>query len=722
MSTGKTLLVEVGMEEAPSWFIEAAHASLPDAARSLLERERLSRGSLRVLSTPRRMTLVVEGLPERQPDETREVTGPPARIGLGPDGKFLAPALKFAEKQGAAPEDLTVIETDKGSYVAVRVHVKGRETADILGQVIPEIFSEKGLPHRKSMRWSVSTGPFVRPVHWLLMLLDRDIVDCELFGVKSDRITFGHRFHAPRKITIASPSDYEEALEAGRVVVDREKRRNMIRHELLARASAAAGTLVEDPELLEEVTDLVEWPVVIKGGFKETFLELPADVILTVMARHQRYFGVRDKKGALLPCFLAVANMDPGLAGDGDPAREAMIRGYERVLAARLEDGSFFFNEDKKTTLEEKSKSLAGMVFQRGAGDYLLKTGRVEKIAAHMAENILRLDAKTATACRRAASLCKADLASSMVFEFPELQGVMGGIYARLGGEQPDVCDGVAQHYLPASVSDPVPGSTAGAVVSLADKLDSLVTFMSLGHRPTSASDPLGFRRLCLGITRVILEKGYRLDLRELAGFAVRTAAPDLEAAQSGKDGKKKKKETGDPVEFFMEYLKDRLKVFWKDRARSDMIDSVLACGVEDLVRALKRLEALLEFQKDPSFDDLAVAFKRAYRIGRELGDEAVDVEPGLFELPEEKDLFSGIAGAEPAIREAYAKEDFRGVFASFSRLRSPIDRYFDKVYVNVEDEAVKKNRLAMMRKIADLVALAARLDLVQFERTKLEG
>jgi glycyl-tRNA synthetase beta chain len=570
-------------------------------------------------------------------------------------------------------------------------------------------------------------GPFVRPVHWLLVLLGAGVVPCELFGIRSDRFTHGHRFHAPGKIAVESPEAYGRKLHEAGVIVDPAARRRAVREQLLALAAEAGGALVEDARLEEEVTNLVEWPVVVRGEFDRKFLALPPEVTITVMARHQRYFAVKDGVGALLPCFMAVANMDPAYDVKGSAARDeimrrraSMTRGYERVLTARLEDGVFFFEEDGKKTLEGRLAALEGIVFQRGAGDYRMKARRVEAVARLIAGG-LGLDAAASDRCARAALLSKCDLATSMVVELTELQGIMGGIYARRDGEDPAVAGAIAEHYLPASAGDPLPSSTAGSVVSIADKIDSLMTFISLGYRPSSASDPLGFRRLCLGIIRVVLEKGFRIDLRKLASEVQGVVEKDLAAVRApGKDGGKPKGPREDPVAFFMAFLEDRLKVFWRDRARADILDAALACGVDDLVRADRRLGALLEFHKLPFFDDLAVAFKRAYRISREIGDQDRPVDVRLFEKPEERSLHEAIAAAQPRVREARDREDFMTVLRQAADLRQVIDGYFENVFVNVEDEAVKLNRLSMMKMIADLVEGTARLDLVQFERTKI--
>jgi glycyl-tRNA synthetase beta chain len=394
-----------------------------------------------------------------------------------------------------------------------------------------------------------------------------------------------------------------------------------------------------------------------------------------------------------------------------------MVKGYERVLAARLEDGSYFFGEDRKKRVEDWLDQLKGIVFQKGAGNYYLKATRLMKLANHIAAAMLKLPSKLASQCSMAAFLCKADLASSMVFEFPELQGVMGGVYAKYDSKyDEEMALGISEHYLPASVSDPLPSSMTGVVVSLADKIDSLVTFAALGHRPSSASDPLGFRRLGLAVIRLILEKELRIDLRGLFRHALEQVFGDI-------DKKDKKKKDEDPVEFLMDFIKDRLKVYWKDVERPDILDAVLEVGVEDIVLARKRLDALKQFKESPSFEDLAVAFKRAYRISKELeGMKATTVDPKQFVQKEENELYNAIIGSMRQIEAAYKQEDYALVFGSFSHLRFNIDKYFEKVFVSVEKEEIKRNRLATLKMIVDLIAPAARLDLVQFERTKLPG
>ncbi|MFH1435494.1 MAG: glycine--tRNA ligase subunit beta, partial [Pseudomonadota bacterium] len=440
----------------------------------------------------------------------------------------------------------------------------------------------------------------------------------------------------------------------------------------------------------------------------------------------QRYFAVNDAGGGLMPLFLAVANVDPALGrDDAAGARAAMTAGYERVLTARLEDGRFFFAEDGKKSLEQRLDALQGMAFQKGAGDFFMKSGRLKNISEWIVDKIEASKDPNInySFVAEAARLSKADLASSMVFEFPELQGVIGGIYAR--GEKPgkegadEVADGIAQHYLPSSASDPLPSSITGAVVSVADKIDSLMAFLALGYKPSATSDPLGMRRLCLGIIRIAVEGEFggrklTFNLRHLAEFA-------LEQVESEIEKTKKKKKIDDPVGFFMEFLEDRLKVYWKDRARADILDAVIACGIEDLRKTRMRLEALIEFQRSDEFEDLSVAFKRAYRISRELDDDGAAVDTGLFQQAEEKELHEAVQKVTFDIDIAYRNDDFKKVYSAFRSLRKQIDGYFEKVFVNVEEEDIKVNRLRMMKMIADLVVGSARLDLVQFERTKLE-
>ena len=710
------------MEEAPSWFIESTLSSLPGILHDAFDRERLACSDIKVMATPRRIAAIVSDLDGRQGDESRQVIGPPVKIAVSEDGAFLPPAIKFAEKNHAAQKDLITVETPKGKYVAVNIHVEGRPAVEIIAELIPRVFSEKVLPHRKSMKWGEAAGPFVRPVHWLLVLLDGDVVPCSLFGVASDRLSRGHRFHSPAEISIAAPDEYEEKLMAACVVVDREKRRKMIRKQLLDAASAAGGALKENPELEEEVCNLVEWPVVVTGRFDEKFLDLPHEVTITVMAKHQRYFAVNDEQGGLMPLFLAVANMDPAIADDDEAdARAAMTRGYERVLTARLEDGSFFFAEDGKKPLEQRLDALKDMVFQKSAGDFFMKSERLARLSRHISDYYLDVEPDEREAviakCERAALLCKADLASNMVFEFPELQGVMGGIYAQNDGADKDVAAGIAQHYLPSSASDPLPSSITGAVVSVADKIDSLMTFLALGKKPSATSDPLGMRRLCLGIIRILVQGEFggnklTFNLRGLAEFT-------LKQVETAITKTKKKKKIDDPVGFFMEFLEDRLKVYWKDRARADILDAVIACGIDDLRKTRMRLEALIAFQKSADFEHLAVAFKRAYRISRELGDERGEVNTDLFQQEEERELYDEVQSAKNEIDAAYRRDDFSLVYNHFSSLRHYIDKYFEYVFVNVEEEEIKINRLRMMKMIADLVEDSARLDFVQFERTR---
>jgi len=723
---GKKLLVEVGMEEAPAWFLDNVRTNLSSIVEEFLKREKLSFEKIYVTTTPRRIVLIISGLAEKQPDETIQVIGPSANVSIGKSGEFLPPAIKFAEKQGGTIDDLLIVETEKGKYVALRKTKKGSLAEEVISKIIPEIFTEKTIPHQKSMRWGESSGPFVRPIHWLVVLLDEKVVPCEIFGIKSGRLSRGHRFHHPEPVELSSPENYENIMQDCMVIVSHEKRKKFIHEEIRRIANSIRGEIVDNPELEDEVTNLVEFPVVVLGKFNEKFLELPQEVIKVVMAKHQRYFAVKSKTGdELLPYFIAVANTDPALkgsiiekegGGSSTELRKQMIDGFAKVLSARLEDAVYFFKEDRKKKLEEKLNLLEGIVFQKGAGSYLKKARRIEKLAETVAGE-MKLNKEDIENCKKAALLCKADLTTNMVFEFSELQGIMGGIYAKLDGENENIVRGISEHYLPSSTNDPLPSSITGIVCSIADKIDSLITFSALGHRPTSSSDPLGFRRLSLGLIRIILEKNIRLNLNSLWNLALNLVKGDIDKEFLPKIGDSVK-----PVEFINEFLKERLKVAWKDELRADFIDAVLEVesGTHDLIKARKRLDAIKRFKESPYFENLAVAFKRAFRICREVDIKSDEINPVLFTEKEEKDLYDEVKNVKSEIERAYLEEDFDTVFTHFSKLRPVIDAYFEKVFVNVEDEKIRKNRLATMKLIVELIEKAGRLDLIQFERTKL--
>ncbi len=699
------LLVELGVEEMPAPFLARALEVLPSVVAQLLDREKLAHGEVRVMGTPRRIAVLVDGVADGQPDETRSVTGPPEKVAVDPStGGFTAAALKFAQKFGATGQDLVLVDGPKGRVVGLTVHEKGKSAAEVLGAIVPEIFGERSLPYPHSMRWCSSTGPFVRPVHWLVVLHGARIVAGQMFGIESGDRTAGHRFHDPGPHAIQDAASYEATLERAGVIVDPSRRREKLLRDLEACAAGANAAMVEDPELVDEVVYLTEMPVAILGGFPERFLSIPEPVVITAMAVHQRYFALRSlADGKLMPAFIAVANTRPADVG-------AVQRGFQRVLTARLEDARFCHDDDLSGKLSERVEKLHGMVYQAGLGSYLDKTRRLEVLCAVL-RDLAGTEASPARDLAQAARLCKADLVTKVVFEFPELQGTMGGEYALAEGFSQDVALAIRDHYRPTGPLDALPSTEMGKLLALADKVDQLTGFFALGRRPRGGSDPFGLRRACLGMVRILLDLGKRVSVTSI----VNAAFPGY-----SEYGLKVSRE--DLVAQILEFLDGRLRVLWSGEASGDILDACLACGVDDVVLARKRLLALAEFKTTEEFEDLAVAFKRAYRIVKDAGELPAGPDPALYVEDQEKDLHRAVVEVEPVVEKATADGDFTIAFNEFRKLRAPIDAFFEKVFVNVEDIAVRTNRLVMLSAVVRLIAPAARLDLVHFDRTKLES
>jgi glycyl-tRNA synthetase beta chain len=697
------LLVELGTEELPDRFLESALERLPRAVASVLQRERLEHGRVRVLGTPRRIAILVDHLASRQPDEVKELTGPPERVAVDPEtGAFTKAAIRFGERYGVASDDLRLVDAPKGRVVGVTTRIEGRPAGEVVASILPELFSEKTLPYPQSMFWESHTGPFIRPVHWLVVIHGEQVVDAELFGVHSGRTSRGHRFHSSGPVEIEDAGGYEEALEKQHVLVNQDRRREVLLASLDECVSATGAELVPDGELLDEVVALTELPVPVAGGFDERFLELPEQVVITAMAVHQRYFALRDPGGGRLrPAFVAVSNTRPS-----DP--DVVRRGYERVLAARLEDARFCYEEDLKTRLSDLRAGLQGVVFQRGLGTYLDKAGRLEQLAPAVAR-IVGASGAGEEDLRLAASLCKADLLTKVVYEFPELQGIMGGVYAEREGLSDDVSASIRDHYRPEGPADDLPASVPGMILALADKLDTLTGFFGMGRAPKGGSDPFGLRRACLGVVRILLEMESPAPVTALLTESHRLlAGQELKLSYEEMESK------------FLDFLEGRLRVLWGDEARADLLDACLACGVDSVLRARRRLEALVEFKKTEEFEDLAVAFKRAYRIVKKESDVPPSVDPTLFEQDEEHGLLEAVEDVENRVGDSVTSGEFTNAFNHFRVLRAPVDAYFEKVFVNVDDSAVRLNRLALLARIVRMIEPAARLDLVQFEKTRL--
>ena len=675
----RTLLFEIGTEEIPAGFMEPALSFMERYITRAFNTQRVDHGDIITMGTPRRLVLMAKDVAETQRDKVEEVMGPPAKVAFDEAGKPTKAALGFAKGQGVAVEDLKVKETPKGAYVYVLKEEKGGQTMELLPGILEQLV--RSIPFKKSMRWGNRDIRFARPIHWFLALFGEEVVEFEIEGIKSGRITYGHRFLAPDPIELARPEDYMEAMEKARVVVDHKARRASIWEQVQREAARVGGVPQEDEDLLDEVNFLVEYPVATCGTFDQEFLELPPEVLITPMKEHQKYFPVFDREGKLMHHFVVVNNI---LTDDMD----LITQGNERVLRARLADARFFFQEDKETPLMDMFEKLKDVVFQEKLGTSYEKVMRFRQLALFMAEKVAP-DKKDLV--DRTALLCKADLESQMVYEFPELQGVMGREYARIQGEPQEVYLGIYEHYLPRFAGDELPTTVTGALVGIADRIDTIVGCFGIGLIPTGSEDPYGIRRDTLGIIHVILSQGFRLSLGELIDKALEILGDKVE-----RDPREVKEEV-------LNFLRQRLYHLWiSEGFRQDLVDAVLSAGFDDLVATKKRLEALVAFSQDPNFEALMTTFKRVVNI---LPPDFTrdQVDPQFLTKEEEKALYQALLQLEGKVEELVAQENYLEALKTIATLKEKVDAFFDGVLVMDKDEATKNNRLALLKRIARL-------------------
>jgi len=678
----KDLLLEIGLEEVPARFVRGAMEGLKENTEKWLAESRLAHEGVEAFATPRRLAVLVRGLAEKQEDVSEEVRGPARKIAVDEAGNWTKAALGFARSNGVAPEELFFKEVGGAEYVFARKSSKGRETAELLPQALPEIATSLHFP--KNMRWGSHELRYVRPIRWLVALYGRDVVPFEIAGVKSGRITRGHRFLGS-DAEIAEPAEYLETLRRQHVLADVEERKAAILKGIRELAAERNWHIPINEDLLEEVLFLVETPTVLAGTFDPAFLDIPQEVLITSMREHQRYFPVLDEAGRLMPFFVTVRNGDA-------KSLDVVAKGNEKVLRARLSDAKFFYEEDKKLKIADAVAKLEHIVYHEELGTVADKVRRIRAIADRLAER-LGLGGEERDDVSRAADICKFDLVTQMVYEFPELQGIMGEDYARLAGEKESVARAINEHYSPRHAGDRPPASRIGAIVGIADKIDSIVGCFSIGIVPTGSQDPYALRRQAAGIVATILEHQMDLPLSELFAMA-------LEAHE--KRGLKREKADilGDLESFFMLRVKNVLS---EENIRYDVADAVLGAGFSDVVRTVLRARVLqrrvAEGARD-RFKPAEEAFVRVCNLAAKA--ETREVNPALFEHEAESRLHEAWKTAHEGFAAAMAKGDADAALEALAGLSEPVAAYFDAVMVMAEDAAVRGNRLALLRLIAD--------------------
>ena len=682
MSKADDFLVEIGTEELPPKALRSLMEAFGANLASGIDEARLSHKDVRVFASPRRLTVLVEKLAHAQDDRSVEQKGPPIRIAFDDDGNPTPAATAFATKCGVAIDALDRVKTDKGEWLAFNTLEKGRTAAELLPEVIERALAALPIPRR--MRWGAGDAEFVRPVHWVVLLHGKDVLETAIMGIATGRESRGHRYHSSGPIAIGKPGDYLAALEKdGYVIADFERRRKLVSEGVVAAAQQAGGRIVDGELLYDEVAALVEWPVPIVGAFDEIYLDLPREVVVSTLTGHQRYFPVADDNGKLLPHFVTVANLE-----SKDP--EQVIEGNERVIRPRLADAAFFWESDRKKALASREDTLREVVYQRGLGSLFDKGQRIARIAAWLAEQL----GADATVVTRAAALAKCDLLTGMVGEFPDLQGTMGRYYALSDGEPEAVADAIAEHYQPRFAGDELPASQAGQLLAVAEKIDTLAGIFSIGKKPSGNRDPFGLRRAALGTVRIIIERGIDIDLKALIAFAV-------EQQPDGKyDG-------DDLATELYGFVTDRLRRYFLDRdagLRTETFDAVMAREPASLVDFDRRLAAVQTFARLDQAESLAAANKRIGNILRQAGDpEGLEVRKKLLDLEAETALHNALKNAREKVAPMLEERRYAEVLNELADLRDPVDRFFDDVMVMVDDEAMRDNRLALLGELRAL-------------------
>src|SRR5689334_3946535 len=686
-------LLEIGCEEIPARMIDAASQELRDRVHKLLQRENLSAGSeLTSFDTPRRLAVLAQGISAAQADVREQVSGPSLKVAFK-DGEPTPAAHAFAKKVGLPLESLQRINTPKGEYLAANVTRKGRSAAQILGEALPKEIA--GIYWPKTMYWSKPTERYIRPVRWLIALLDGEVIPLEFAGVRAGSESYGHRMLGKR-VSVANPRAYAATMRGVAVVASREEREKKIRAALdAATRQVSNARWREDKELLETVVNLTEWPSVILGNFETEFLSLPEEVLVTVMRDHQKYFAVEDASGKLAPHFLAVLNTD------SDP--DGLIRhGNERVLRARFNDAQFFWDTDQKTPLVNRVEMLKAVTFQKDLGSYAAKAERMAALASRLSATLEKSGQKVDDgAVQQATRLAKTDLTTELVKEFTEFQGIVGGLYAKAQGLRENVATAIYDQYKPESTEDSSPRTLEGAVLSIADKADSIAGMFALGLVPSGSKDPFALRRQANGIVKIVAEHKLPLKLSSLMAQA--------RAGYNGAEAEKKFTLSGQAyVEAVRGFFRERLEFYLRDglRLAYDVVNATLAAGADDVVDAVARAQAVAKVRPSTDFESISVAFKRMKNILRQATETkkkiATPFDSAALKDEEEKKLADAVPGVAKKVKELSAARQYEPALHEISRLRPPIDAFFDKVMVMVEDENLRAQRLGLLQTLVN--------------------
>jgi glycyl-tRNA synthetase beta chain len=670
-------LLEIGTEEIPAGFIKLATESFSDLFTRALNSARVTHGRIETYATPRRLVLSASNVASGQASVEVERTGPPKAFAFDEQGNPTKAAIGFARSQGVEVADLVVVKTSKGEQVAVRKTEEGQPTVEVLIGILPGLMEKISFP--KTMRWMDLDVRFARPIHWIVALFEGNVVPFSFGNISSGNVSHGHRFKKPATFSVTGLESLRKSLEKQEVVLDQAERLSQIDVRIKELAASAGLRVFDDPELLDEINFLVESPYPVMGEFSEDFLELPASILITCMKKHQRYFSIQDREGRITNKFIAVNNTPVK-----DPA--ASVRGHQRVLKARLEDARFYFREDRRIPLFDRLESLKGVVFHSKLGTAYEKVERFTSLAVSLAERFAPDKVKEV---ERAAWLCKCDLETGIVYEFPELQGIIGSFYARMDGEPDEIATAVREHYLPAHAGDSLPKGTIGALVAIADRMDTIAGCFSVGLIPTGAADPYALRRNALGIIQILIDLDRPLDI----GWFV-AKATDLLADKRTREP--------DPVRAeVLEFIRTRFVNFHTSRDFPlDVVEAVVRARFNDVVDARQRVEALSQWKSREDFDSIIIGFKRVVNILRDTAPQSMSEK--LLAEEAEKKLYSAFQDVSKRAGSLIQKGEYAEALEIIAELKSPIDEFFDAVMVMVDDEALRNNRLGLLRIIAD--------------------
>ena len=670
------LLFEVGVEELPSRFVSSTLQQIKNNLIKMLGENRIEFNEINTYGTPRRLTFIVKGISERQSNLEEEVKGPSKKIALDADGNFTKPALGFMKSKGLKEEDVVFKTVGKDEYIFGTIRQEGKETSEVLKNILPEAVKSVTFP--KAMRWGGKNMRFARPIRWMVTLLNDNVLEFDLEGIQSSNITKGHRFLGQSEFEVNSLEDYLNKLEENYVILDQDRRKEMIRTQCIEVANSLGGEVEFDEDLLEEVTHLVEYPTAFYGEFNEDYAKLPKEVVTTPMQQHQRYFPV-VKDGKLLPNFIAVRN-------GNDYRIDKVKAGNEKVLVARLEDALFFYKEDTKKDLESYTEKLKSVVFQAKLGTVYDKSLRIEKLSSNIID-LLKLNSDKEDTIR-AAKLCKADLVTGMVFEFTELQGIMGREYAKVSGENEAVSEAIFEHYLPRFAGDMLPKTNVGITLSIADKLDSICGFFAIGIQPTGSQDPYALRRQALGILNILMDSKIDVNLEKL----VELGLENYSNLEFNKD-----KVTNDIMEFF----KERIKNLFRDLGiRYDVIDAVLSSKLNDISDMHLRAVELNNWLDKDELVEMLTAFNRVSTLAQK--SESDKVNKDLLKEEAETNLYKAFTNTKEKVNELLNDKKYSEALDAFASLRPSIDAMFDSVMIMDKDEAIKNNRLGLLKQIYD--------------------